>query len=111
MKKYWWSGDCRLGKFSGTENEEKNLNEDITGLHLVQAMACSLCIGTGRKIDPKDTKKGLKVIKKMCQKGVILVLLSLHAKRVSVSHMQDFWMASFRYINLISATILKQPLF
>ena len=44
-----------------------------------------------RKIDPKDAINYIKLQrKKTHQKGVILVLLSLHVERVSVSHMWDF---------------------
>ena len=39
---------------------------------------------------PKRWKKCLKVPKKTCQIGLILVLLSAHIERVSVSRMRDF---------------------
>ena len=39
---------------------------------------------------PKRCQKVPKCALKMCQKGVILVLLSAHVERVSVSRMRDF---------------------
>ena len=64
---------------------------DITELQVVLAMARNLSIGNESKIDPKGGKKCLKVPKKTCQIGLILVLLSAHIERVSVSRMRDFF--------------------
>ena len=69
-----------------------------TALQLVLARACNLSCTTERIIDPKFApKKVPKCALKLCQKVVILVRLSTQVKRVSVSCMWNFWMASLRY--------------
>ena len=61
-------------------------------------MACKFYIGTESKIDPKGGKSAKSATKKTCQIRLILVILSAHVKRVSVSRMRDFFDVFLRFL-------------